>query len=158
MITHVRVISRDRTLTELRCKFKPRELKFFYDHEIDHLPGMLEACAMRQAALALAHLVYETPMDYVALLDWMTIRLFNYGELETQTIARFKLRDLKQTPHRKELQLEGLMIQGDYPVMGVEGTCVMLSPELGRSVRHRKKAGTVGDGSLSLDLAPSIAH
>ena len=88
LISHVRILSEDRIFTELRCKFEREKLTFFYDHEIDHLPGMLEACTLRQTSLVVAHLIYGIPMNFVALLEWMRLKLYNYGEIDTPTTAK----------------------------------------------------------------------
>lgn len=156
LISHIRVVSTDRVWTESLCKFKIEELDFFFDHEIDHLPGMLLVNAFRQDALVLAHVVYGAPMNFVALLHWMDIKIFNYGELNTPTIVRYKLVSFKKTLNRMELVLEGLIIQEDYPVMGVKGKCVMLSPKLGVEIRHTKRKENVKGFSVSVNLLPGI--
>lgn len=156
LIIQVRIISKDRIWTEALCKFNPEELNFFFDHEIDHLPGMLLVSAFRQNALVIAHIVYGAPANFIALLDWMDIKLFNYGELNTQTTVRYKLVNFKKTPHRIELALEGLIIQENYPVMGVKGKCVMLSPKLGIGIRHTKRKADVQGLTVSSNLSPGI--
>lgn len=138
LISRIRATSEDRILTELRCKFETKKLPFFYDHEIDHLPGMLEACALRQGSLVAAHLIYDVPMDWIALLDWMNLRLFNYGELNGQTVIRGKLLEASKTTHKVELVFDGLLVQNGYPVMNAKGKLVMFSPSLAKRVRHKK--------------------
>ncbi len=146
LITHVRSVSRDRVHTEIRCSFNTKELTFFFDHTIDHLPGMLEAAAMRQASLVLAHLVYNVPLDYVAMLEWMNIRLCNYGELRRNTWIRSRLVSELRTSERVQLVLHGLMVQEDYPVMEVKGKLVMFSPKVAKRLRFKKaRFGDEGD-------------
>jgi len=140
LISHVRATSEDRIFAELRCKFDTDRLTFFYDHKIDHLPGMLEACAHRQASLVLAHIIYGIPLNWVALLDWMNIRLFNYGELDTSTIIKAKLLNSQKSTHKVEFELCGLMVQADYPVMEAKGKLVMFSPSFAKRIRHKKAA------------------
>ncbi len=140
LISHVRATSEDRIFAELRCKFDTEKLTFFYDHEIDHLPGMLETCAHRQASLVLAHMIYGVPMEWVALLDWMSLRLFNYGELNTPTVIKAKLLNSDRTTHRVEFELYGLMVQENYPVIEAKGKLVMFSPSFAKRVRHKKTA------------------
>lgn len=138
LISKLRVLSKNKVHAELLMKFKPEELTFFFDHVIDHLPGMLEACGLRQCALALAHLVYDVPMDYIALLDWINIRLYNYGELNTETIVKSKLFDIKRDKNKITLVLEGLMVQNGYPLMRMRGEFFAFNPRFAEKVRHKK--------------------
>lgn len=138
LISHVRAISEDRVFTELRCKFETQKLTFFYDHEIDHLPGMLEACALRQGSLVAAHLIYGVPIDWVALLDWMNLKLFNYGEVNVPTCIRGKLSEASRTAYKVELVFDGLLIQHDSPIMNAKGKLIMFSPNFAKKVRHKK--------------------
>ena len=77
LVEKVRIASDDNKKCEAIMKFNPDELKFFYDHEIDHLPGMLEICAIRQCALAVGHLIYGIPLNYEAVLGWLNIEFDN---------------------------------------------------------------------------------
>jgi len=138
LVTKLRVLSDDKIHSELLMKFNHEELKFFFDHPIDHLPGMLEACGLRQCALALAHLVYDVPMDYMMVLDWIHIKLYNFGELNTRTIVKSKLIDIKHEKNRFSIILEGLMVQNDYPVMRMRGTLFAFSPNFGNRIRNKK--------------------
>lgn len=156
LITKLRVLTEGRLMIEAVCKIKPEELKFFFDHHIDHIPGMVQVNTFRQAALAFAHIVYGAPMDYVALLDWLGVRLLNYGELGVPTMLRFKLIGAKKTSHRLELTWDGLLIQKDCPIMSAKGKCVMLSPLLGQETRYRKKKVHLSSGFLSDEWFPHI--
>jgi len=138
LVAKVRYVSEDKVFAEVMFKFIPRELRFFFDHEIDHLPGMLEVNAMRQGTLALAHLIYGVPMDFIALLDWMDIEVFNYGELGTPTKAKSKLLDYFSSKNKFTLTLEGLMTQGEFPIMKSTGKLIMLSASLAKKIRHKK--------------------
>ena len=138
LVSKVRFTSEDKVSAEISFKFIPQELPFFFDHDIDHLPGMLEINAMRQATLAMAHLLYDVPLDFVALLDWMDIRLFNYGELNIPTTAKSKLLGSSRSRHKITLTLDGLMVQGAVPIMRATGKLVMLSCALARKTRHKK--------------------
>jgi hypothetical protein len=138
LVSKLRIMSKDKADGELLMKFEPEKLIFFFDHEIDHLPGMLEASALRQCALALAHLVYDVPMDYIVILDWINIKLYNYGELNTETIVKSKLIDIKKEKNRITIVLEGLMMQKGYPIMRMKGALIAFTPQFAAKIRHRK--------------------
>lgn len=137
LITKLRCISLDKTKAEVIFKFIPKELPFFFDHDIDHLPGMLEANAMRQSTLAMAHLLYGVPVGFIALMDWLNVRMINYGELNTPTILKSRLLESYRSNHKITLTFEGLMIQKNIPIMLASGKLIMLSPALGAKTRHK---------------------
>lgn len=156
LVAQLRKCDKDAFMVEALCKVNPEGLTFFFDHEIDHIPGMVQVNMFRQAALAFAHLVYGVPINWLALLDWMGVRLLNYGELNTKTILRFRLQDLKVTKHRMELSWDGVLLQDPYPIMSARGKCVMLSPELGKQVRFRKTELDMSSGFIPKEWLPSI--
>ncbi len=141
LVNKIRCVSEDKIFAEIAFRFIPQELPFFFDHHIDHLPGMLTVNAMRQGSLALAHLLYGIPMDFIAILDWMNIKSFNYGELGKPTIAKSKLLECIRNRHKITLILDGIMMQGDYPIMKATGKLIMLSPHLAHKIRHKKTKG-----------------
>ena len=153
LISKLRIISKDLRRCEILLKFDPADLGFFYDHEIDHLPGMLEVCALRQCSLALAHIVYGIPSDYVTVLDWFTIKLHNYGELEPATRVESTLLEWREGKNKTELLLEGLMMQEDYPVSKMEGKLVAMAPRLAAKIRHRKTYFRIEGGEKSVKTA-----
>ena len=138
LVTKVRYISEDRVSTEVLHKVNPKELIFFFDHPIDHLPGMLMASAIRQACLAVSHLIYEVPLDFVEVIDWMNLRFLNYGGLDKQTWTKGKLLGLKKSSGKIEITIEGTMWQEDYPIFKAKGKMICFSPRLAEKIRHKK--------------------
>lgn len=140
LVSGVKALSEDGTLTEVKFKFIPEDLHFFFDHKIDHLPGMLEVNGMRQLSLAVAHLIYNVPMNYVALLGWLKVRFYSYGDLNCETRATVKLKDYKFTRFKREYVFSGVMHQGDKKLLRVDGQLIMMHPELSEKVRDMKIA------------------
>ena len=143
LVDKLRILSDDKSECELLLKIKPKELDFFFDHEIDHIPGMVEVNALRQSALALAHLVYDVPMNYVAVIDWLDVQLYSFGELNIETIANIRLAEKKQAVNRMEFVLDGLLLQGSNLLMRMKGKLIAFSPEFAKKIRYKK--ATVND-------------
>ena len=60
LVEKVRFVFDKKNHFEILHRFVPEALPFFFfDHEIDHLPGMLEISAARQGAVAVSHLLYD---------------------------------------------------------------------------------------------------
>ncbi|MCF2133291.1 MULTISPECIES: AfsA-related hotdog domain-containing protein [Burkholderiaceae] len=45
---------------------------FFFEHEIDHVPGLMLVEATRQACTAVSHMFYEAPFGMAFVLDNLT--------------------------------------------------------------------------------------
>ncbi len=138
LINKLRVCSKNKT--ELLLKFIPIELPFFFDHEIDHLPGMLEVCSLRQSALAVGHLVYDIPMDCMMVLDWIDVKLYCFSELNTATTAELELISIYKDKNKTEIVLEGLLIQENNVLMKMRGKMFAFSPKISNRIRHIKVA------------------
>lgn len=138
LVRRLCIKSEDKRYCEILIEFNPEKLRFFFDHEIDHLPGMLEVCAFRQCSLALAHLVYLVPQDYVTLLEGFKVDLYNYGELDERIIVQSTLIGRKDAKNKITLEMEGLMVQNGYPVARMVGKLVALSPSFASKIRTRK--------------------
>ncbi|MBF0490395.1 MAG: hypothetical protein HQL15_07210 [Candidatus Omnitrophica bacterium] len=138
LIEKLRVISPNKNKTELLLRFIPEDLGFFFDHEIDHLPGMLEVCSLRQSALAVGHLVYDIPMNYMMVLDWINVRLFCFSELNVDTTAELELLSMKEDKNKIEIILNGHLIQDGNVLMTMKGKMVGFSPRIADRVRRVK--------------------
>jgi hypothetical protein len=138
LVRKIRACSSDNKLTQAVFNFQPDKLRFFFDHRIDHLPGMLEVNAMRQGALAVTHLIYGVPLDSIAVLEWLEIKFYNYGELDIQTSANSRILEIKRSGQKVTLTLEALMLQGQFPLVKVCGKLLMLSPPIAAKLRHKK--------------------
>src|ERR1700681_84866 len=53
---------------------------FFFEHPLDHYPGLMLVEAGRQAATALTHLFYGVPLDAVFILRGLTIDFDSFAE------------------------------------------------------------------------------
>lgn len=138
LVDKVRRCSADGRIAEVKFKFIPKDLWFFFDHEIDHLPGMLEINGMRQLSLAVAHLIYNVPMDYVALLGWLKVMFYSYGDLKTDTLATVHLIKEKQSRFKKEYVMSGVMRQDNKKLIRMDGKLIMMHPALANKVRDMK--------------------
>ena len=100
---------------------------------------MLLIAGMRQASLVVAHLIYEIPMNYVALLEWMNIKLYNYGELNTKSIVKSTLLDIKKGKNKIIFTLQGLLMQDEYPIIKSTGNLIMITSGFADRIRHKKR-------------------
>jgi hypothetical protein len=135
LVERVRLLSEDGRRVAAVLNLDPSQLDFFFDHEIDHLPGMLLVNAARQCVLAASHAIYNVPIDYIALLDWMKVKFCAYGELHTETTAEATV-DYHDTTKKKTFVFNGVIRQGDRLLMRLNGRLVMLHPRLGGKVRQ----------------------
>jgi len=138
LVEKLRVASQDKRECEILLKINPAELEFFFDHAIDHIPGMVCVNALRQAALALSHLIYGVPQDYTLAINWLDAKFYSFGELGVETIVRIYLIAKKEAAGRIELSLNGVMTQADRLVMTMEGKMLALAPRLAKLIKRAK--------------------
>ena len=58
-----------------------RQHPFFFEHPLDHFPGLMLVEAGRQLGTAVAHLVYGAPRDTVFVLNGMKVDFATFAEL-----------------------------------------------------------------------------
>lgn len=90
---------------------------FFFEHPVDHVPGLLLIEAARQFGLAVAHTYYAADKESVFSLLGVDIEFKTYGELKSPVFIAGELTPLKLrrgTP--RELKFEGHFIQGGHAI------------------------------------------
>ena len=87
---------------------------FFFEHPLDHYPGLMLVEAGRQAATALTHLFYGVPLDAVFILRGLTIDFDSFAELGEPVFA------LSQVSEReiRHGQLAGMFCEGVFIQFG----------------------------------------
>jgi 2-oxo-3-(phosphooxy)propyl 3-oxoalkanoate synthase len=56
---------------------------FFFEHPLDHVPGLMLIEGTRQVGTAISHLFYEVSFDLVFILNWLEVRFTNFAELSS---------------------------------------------------------------------------
>ena len=108
-----------------------RKHPFFFEHEYDHIPGLLMVEAGRQIGTAIAHLFYDVSFDTVFILNEMNIRFFRYVELAKSLFVKSMVRN-KLIRKGKLIQMEhdGYFIQDDKEVAYMGGTWQMYNKKI----------------------------
>ena len=111
---------------------------FFFDHPLDHVPGMLLIEAARQFGVAVSHRYYGVPGDFAFVLEGVEVSFERYAELDQDVII------VGETHGRRERRgvLAGMVFAGSFQQGGVElgrmtGRWRMMSPALQRRLRRR---------------------
>ncbi len=63
---------------------------YFFEHAIDHVPGLMLIEAIRQAATAAMHLFYGVPLDAASIIDRIEITFERYAELDALLFAALR--------------------------------------------------------------------
>lgn len=99
---------------------------FFFEHEYDHVPGLLMIEAGRQIGTAIAHLHYNVTFNTVFILNEMNIRFFLYTEISMPLFVKSMVRN-KLIRKGKLIQMEhdGYFMQNNKEVAYMGGTWQM---------------------------------
>ncbi len=83
---------------------------FFFEHPLDHYPGLMLVEAGRQLGTAVAHLVYGVPRDCVFVLNEMKVDFTSFAELGQPVYVNSTVTDKK---FKRDL-LNGMFYQGHF--------------------------------------------
>ncbi len=113
---------------------------FFFEHAVDHVPGLALIEAARQFGLAVAHRYYEVPMDYVFLLSGMNVGFTRLIELDQPAFIRGTLEPLKwRRGVVHELSFSGTFVQGDRDAGEMVGIWRIMPKSTWQRMRRRAR-------------------
>ena len=103
-----------------------RTHSFFFEHEYDHIPGLLMVEGGRQIGTAIAHLFYDVSFDTVFILNEMNIRFFRYVELAKPLFVKSTVRNkLIRKDKLIAMEHDGYFVQDGNEVAYMGGTWQM---------------------------------
>lgn len=113
---------------------------FFFDHPVDHVPGLLLVEAARQFGIAVAHRHYDVPMDTVFSLSGLEVDFQRMAELDAPTgIVGAVLDPVYRGGQLRRMRFSGGFVQGDRELGQMTGTWRMASPELWARMRRGRR-------------------
>ncbi|MCK5056071.1 MAG: hypothetical protein KAT34_05410 [Candidatus Aminicenantes bacterium] len=113
---------------------------YFFEHEYDHVPGMMIIEAGRQVGVAIAHLHYDVTHDKAFILNELNIRFSKYVEVHKPLFAYSRVSNIK---YRKgellKMMHEGYFIQSDEIVAYMGGMWQMYDKKIVERFRSPEK-------------------
>ena len=95
---------------------------FFFEHPLDHYPGLMLVEAGRQAATALTHLFYGVPLDSMFILQGLSVDFTTFAELREPVFILSRVREKKLKQARLTgMFCEGVFIQRGKPIGSMSG-------------------------------------
>lgn len=96
---------------------------FFFDHEYDHVPGMVFIEVGRQAGTAVSHMFYEVPYSVVFILKDINFSFRNYAEINAPLFALSEISDkVYKNGQLISMQHDGIFIQNGKEIASMGGT------------------------------------
>ncbi len=83
---------------------------FFFEHPLDHYPGLMLVEAARQAATALTHIFYGVPLDSMYILQGLSVDFTAFAELNEPVFVLSKVTDKRL----RQGQLTGMFCEGTF--------------------------------------------
>lgn len=137
-ITHARKL--EENLFSLIAEIDHQKENFFFDHDIEHVPGMLTSCIIRQAALVISHFFLGIEMDQKFILNNFNTHFFNFCELVTPIEVQCSLQD---TTYKNGVfsstRLKAQLKQGEILVATGEMNFMVVNAQTYARFRNRKK-------------------
>ncbi len=117
---------------------------FFFEHPLDHYPGLMLVEAGRQFGTAVAHTMYGVPHDAIFTLNGITVEFSNFAELEVPVFVTSEVSE-KQFKRGALVGMlySGHFIQNEKPVGFMSGRWIMYSKKVMERMRRAaiKNAG-----------------
>jgi hypothetical protein len=112
--------------------------RFFFDHPLDHAPGLLLIEAARQFGVLVAHEHYGVPMDYSFVLRSFHIQFDRYAELDAPIFIVGRTADRKEgRGGLSRMTFAGEFVQRGRRIGTMTGAWRMVSPAVLARLRTR---------------------
>ena len=111
---------------------------FFFDHEIDHLPGMLSSCIIRQGSLVVCHLFENVGFDKKFVLTDVTTKFTAWAELNSPVTVRCYLTEKKYRDGLAEANFIADLYQNDKKVAEGNARLKIYPKDVYKKLRLRK--------------------
>lgn len=113
---------------------------YFFEHEYDHVPGMMIIEAGRQIGVAIAHLYYDVPHDKAFILNELNIRFSKYVEKDIPFFVFSRVSDIKiRKGELLKMMHEGYFIQDNEVVAYMGGMWQMYDKKIIERLRSPAK-------------------
>lgn len=119
---------------------------FFFEHPLDHVPGLMMIEATRQSGTAISHRFYDVPHDLVFVLNSLEVTFEHFAELHAPLSVRFVI-VAKTYRHDRlsALACESQWLQSGRLLGTMNARWSFSSPALLARLRHPAKAAKAGD-------------
>ena len=99
---------------------------FFFEHPLDHVPGLMLIEAGRQATIAISHLFLDVPYECVFIVNKLNTEFNIFAELELPVFLIGTVRNKRyQHGNLYEFQSEGNFIQGEQSIGFMNGIATL---------------------------------
>ncbi|NQT26511.1 hypothetical protein HQ585_14250 [candidate division KSB1 bacterium] len=117
---------------------------YFFEHDYDHVPGLLMIETGRQIGTAIAHLYYDVDFETVFILNEMNIRFFSYTELSKPLFLKSIVRNkLIRKGKLNQMEHDGYFIQDGNEVAYMSGTWQMYNKKVIERFRKSSRNTTL---------------
>jgi hypothetical protein len=130
VITHPIVLNEKNNLFRTKIVI-PFDNKFFFDHQYNHVPGMLIIEAGRQVGTAISHIYFNAPMDFFFILHNMESQFTNYISINTPVYIDVLITSLNTKNNiPKQISAQGIVHQNQSEVAKLFSSWTMVSPKV----------------------------
>jgi A-factor biosynthesis hotdog protein len=120
----------------LQFAIDPRH-SFFFEHPLDHVPGLMMVEAARQGITALCHLFYGVPLGAVFILQGLNIDFTTFAELDQPLFGLCFVSDKKYKGDLlTEMFCEGRFIQNGKNIGGMSGRWLIYERRVAERMRN----------------------
>lgn len=117
---------------------------FFFEHPLDHVPGLMLIEATRQVGTAISHRFYEVSHDLAFVLNSLDVVFEHFAELHAPLSVRFVIvAKTYRREHLSALTCESQWLQFNRPLGTMNARWSFSSPALLARLRRNMSTGEV---------------
>lgn len=122
---------------------------FFFEHPLDHVPGLMLIEGARQVGTAISHLFYDVSFDLNFILNWLEVRFTNFAELTSPVTVQMTI---VEKAYRRQ-RLNGLACRSEWIQDGrslgtMDAEWSFSSPAVLARLRHSAASHAADDSSF----------
>ena len=121
---------------------------FFFEHPLDHYPGLMLVEAGRQLGTAVAHIEYNVPLDAVFILNGLNIDFSSFAELDQPVFVNSSVTEKEMRRGSLVAMLySGHFIQNETEIGFMSGRWHMYSKRTMQRMRRAALSGAAVPGA-----------
>lgn len=134
--------------------FPKHDCVFCFDHELDHLPFMMTIELIRQAGIAIGHVIHKIPLKgFTNIMDCMNLNVLKFIELDVPLLIIINDIMLKNKPSRQERVMHFYLYQKNSLCASVDINASIMEKDIYRRLRLSSRAELIQN--TSLDKVPT---
>ncbi len=130
--------------------FPKHDCAFCFDHELDHLPFMMSIELVRQAGIAIGHVIHNIPTEgFTNIMDCINMNIYKFIELDMPLLIVVNDMMLKNKPSRQERMMHCYLYQNKTLCASVDVNASIMKKGIYQRLRTNSRYESIRNTELN---------